>query len=93
MRGDHAGKVRRAAGAGDEAFHPLLDHAIHPFHQEVGRAVRGQRARLVRHAEVLELTRRVLHHVPVVGAAHHDSYQGGFHGAWLRIIRRRYSNR
>jgi hypothetical protein len=74
--------MRCAASAGDEAFHSLPDQPVHPLGKEIGRAMRGERPRLVRHAEIGQAAGGVLHDVPVTGAAHHDADQRFLHGAF-----------
>ncbi|MNC88138.1 hypothetical protein D3C83_39260 [compost metagenome] len=47
--------------------------------------MRRQRPRFVRHAEISEGARGVLHHVPIVGAAHDDADQRFAHSAFPPI--------
>ena len=73
----HAGQVRRAAGAGDDGLQPAAGRGFGIGEHVVGHAVRADHARFVRHAELGENLRRVLQGVPVAGRAHqHTDHRG-----------------
>src|SRR3984957_9842472 len=81
-RGQHAGQVRRTAGAGDQylqsartSTEPVLDHGL-------GRAVRRHDVRLAGDAEALEDRFGALHDLVGRGTAHDDPNE------WLHYVSR-----
>ena len=71
-RGDHAGQVRGAAGAGDDHLEAVGLGAPGKFVQALGRAVGGDDARLVLDLERVERFGGMAHGRPVGLAAHDD---------------------
>ena len=82
-RGQHAGEVRRAAGAGDDHRMPRSAVRAEVDHVE-GRAMRGHHADLDGHAELGEDIGRRLHRPEIRVAAHHD---GDGHVCLLFVMR------
>ena len=75
LGGEHPRKVGRAARPGDEAAEPAAARLRRVAEQQVGGPVRAHDAALVRHFELRQPARGVLHDVPVGVAAHHDAHQ------------------
>ena len=72
MRGDHAGQVRGAAGAGDDDLEAFGLGALGELHHALGRAVGRDDAGFVGDFEGIEGFGGVLHGRPVGLAAHDD---------------------
>jgi hypothetical protein len=73
LGGEHAGQVRRAAGAGDDGAQPAAGGALGVGEHVVGHAMRRDDPRLVRDAELGENLDRVSQGVPVAAGSHDDA--------------------
>ena len=73
LRSDHARQVSRSAGAGDDHGQPSLFGARGVFAHPLRRAMGGDHAALVRHAELGEQIGGMAHCLPVRLAAHDDA--------------------
>ena len=81
VRGGHAGQMGRAARAGDDDFEAALGCSGSVFGQQLRRAMRGDDALLMRHAELGEHFARMAHGFPIGLAAHDDADERFFvHG-------------
>ncbi len=75
LRCGHSGQVRRAARAGDDHLDPALLGGRSIFEEQVRRTVRGNDPHIVRHVQLPQRVRGVLHRLPIGRGAHDNPHQ------------------
>jgi len=73
MRGDDSGQMRRTTCTGDDDAQPTRCRIARELSGRVRCSMRGENARLVRHAQLMERLDGMTHCVPIGFAAHDHS--------------------